>query len=382
MNKSLKSSQKKLNVIIILVFAYLSTAIHAADDGSKLKSLLKQINKVKTDINQKEKQHVSVGQQLENLRKKIKTLEADYRATVKKLKQQKQILAKLNTDQNQQRRKLQDAQKKFSAQIVAAYQITPSNYLQTISNKSSQADSPVFLNYHKYIFTARLEQMHDIKITLQRIESNKQRIRKQAKILENLENKQKKQQGGLMQAQQERSKIFGLLKNEITAQNQKLKELISAKRNLEKLITSLSSRKIVNISPELMTQLCHDFVWPTKGTIAIHFGSPIAQSSWSWSGIIIAAPEGQEVRAVSSGKVVYADWFNGYGLLLIVDHGNGYMSLYGYNNDFRKKLYDEVAAGEVVAIVGKSDYEKSGLYFAIRYNSEPVNPERWCQEHL
>jgi septal ring factor EnvC (AmiA/AmiB activator) len=76
--------------------------------------------------------------------------------------------------------------------------------------------------------------------------------------------------------------------------------------------------------------------------------------------------------------VVYADWFTGYGLLLIIDHGSGYMSLYGHNSNFRKKVNDQVEAGEIVALVGKSGCEEAGLYFAIRYNGRLVNPEQWC----
>ena len=368
---------------MILFIVWLQPIVGAVDNSVQLKSLLQQISKVKTDIKQKEQQQVSVGQQLENLSKKIKILEADYRGTVKKLKLQQQVLTRLNANQSQQRRKLQEIQKKFAAQILAAYQLESPNYLRTVLTKDVTINSTIFLDYHKYIFTARLEQMHGIKKTLQHITDNKQQISKQTKILTGLENKQKKQRRGLIQTQQERSKIIGLLKNELAVQNQKLKELIRAKRNLEKLVSSLSTRKTVgSISAELMTQLCRDFVWPTAGMVIVHFGSPIEQSSWSWSGIIIAAPENQEVRAVAAGEVVYADWFNGYGLLLIVDHGSGYMSLYGYNNDLRKKIYDKVGVGEVIATVGKSDYEKSGLYFAIRYNSKPINPERWCQEKL
>ena len=368
--------------IIILFVVWLQPIVGAVDNGAQLKSLLQQISQVKTDIKNKEKQQVSVSQQLENLSKKIKAYDTDYRVTVKKLKRQQQILTRLNADQNQQQRKLQKIQKQFAAQILAAYQLERPNYLRTVLTKDVKINSTVFLDYHKYIFTARLEQMHGIKKTLQHIANNKQQIKKQTKILVGLENKQKKQRRGLVQTQQERSKIFGSLKNELTVQNQKLKELIRAKRNLEKLVSSLSTRKTVGISSELMTQLCRDFAWPTAGTVVVHFGSPIEQSSWSWSGIIIAAPENQEVRAVAAGEVVYADWFNGYGLLLIIDHGSGYMSLYGYNSDLRKKLHDVVSGGEVIATVGTSDYEKSGLYFAIRYNGKSVNPERWCQGKL
>jgi murein hydrolase activator len=226
---------------------------------------------------------------------------------------------------------------------------------------------------------ARLEKMQNIKRTLARIESNKQQIKKQTKILEKLENKQKQQKQELVQNKKEHSKIFFLLKNNIAAQNEKLTKLIRSKKNLEKLIEHLVPIKEEVITTRLMAQLCQNFIWPTKGDVIIHFGSPIEQSSWSWSGIIIAAPQNQTVRAVSSGKVVYAGWFTGYGLLLIIDHGSGYMSLYGHNDRFSKKVDDKVEAGEIIAFVGKSDGEEPGLYFAIRYNGKPVNPEKWCK---
>lgn len=377
----LKSFYYKKATIIIACLTCLCTPASAASNHVKLKSLLKQITQVKTDIDKKEKQQVSVEQQLKNLKIKIKTLEINYKSTLKNLEKQKNILAKLNHDQTKQQLKLQEVRQKFSAQMRAAYQIEQPNYMKTIFNKEHYINSDLLLAYHRYIFVARLEQMHNIKKTLAQISLNKQQIKKQTKILENLESKQEQQKQELIQTQQEHNKILGSLKNKIAVQNQKLEQLISAKRGLEKLIAQLSRlspRKTVTISPRLMAQLCRHFVWPTKGAIKIHFGSPIEQSSWSWSGIVIVAPENQGVRAISPGRVVYADWFTGYGLLLIIDHGSGYMSLYGHNKGFRKKLNDQVEAGEVVALVGKSGSEDSGLYFAIRYNGKPVDPERWC----
>ena len=367
--------------IVILCFICLCTSVNAASNDVKLKSLLKQITKVKTDINQKEKQQTSVEQQLKNLKIKIKTLEANYRITLKKLKNQKNILIKLNADQSKQQLKLREARQKFSVQMMAAYQVEQPNYFKTVFSKDNRASPELLLAYHRYIFVARLEQMHNIKKTLEQIGLNKQQIKKQTQILEDLEGEQQQQKQELIQTEQERNKILGSLKNKIASQNQKLRQLISAKGGLEKLITRLSRvslRKTASISPKLMGQLCRSFVWPTKGSITIHFGSPIEQSSWSWSGIIIAAPEKQGIHAISSGRVVYADWFTGYGLLLIIDHGSGYMSLYGHNSNFRKKLNDQVEAGEIVAFVGKSGCEEPGLYFAIRYNGRPVNPEKWC----
>lgn len=367
---------------IFLCFICVCVVANAADSKIKLKTILRQITQVQTDINQKEKQQVSVEQQLRKLQVKIKKLEINCQKTIKDLQQQTNILVQLNNDQAKQLSKLQEIRQKFAVQVKAAYQIEQPDYFKTIIYKESYLDSAVFLTYHKYLFTARLKQMHNIKQTVDRIRLNRQQIMKQAKILEDLENKQQQQKQELVQTQLERNAILKELKNKITSQNQRLKQLVSAKKNLEELIARLSvsgMHKAIALSPSLITKLCQDFVWPTTGKVAVHFGSPIEQSSWSWNGIIIAAPEDQIIKAISSGTVVYADWLSGYGLLLIIDHGNGYMSLYGYNNNFRKKLHDRVIAGEIIATVGKSSREESGLYFSVRYNGKPVNPEKWCK---
>jgi septal ring factor EnvC (AmiA/AmiB activator) len=376
----LRDLYKQLITVFLVAF-FFCASVSAASDDAKLKSLRKQITKVKTDISQKQKQQISVEQQLKNLKTKIENLTADYRNTLKKFDRQKSVLKKLKNDQAKQQSKLQDARQKFSAQMLAAYKIERPNYFKNLVNRGHQISPDVLLTYHGYVFIARLEQMHDIKKTLSHINRNKEQIQKQTKILASLESKQYHQRRELRQAQQERSKILGSLKTKIASQSQKLKQLINAKKNLEKLVIRLSPHKALAISSELMTRLCSNFVWPTKGVITTHFGSPVEQSSWSWSGVIISAPENQGVRAISSGKIVYADWFTGYGLLLIIDHGSGYMSLYGHNNDFRKGLNDKVEAGEIVSTVGRSGREDPGLYFAIRYNSKPVNPEKWCKQN-
>jgi Membrane-bound metallopeptidase len=237
----------------------------------------------------------------------------------------------------------------------------------------------LLLAYHKYIFMARLEQMHHINKALERLEQNKRKIKLQTKELERLESKQQKQKLELEKTKQEYSQALSMLKGKIAIQSKKLKQLLMAKRNLERLIDSLTTHKVVAMSQESKTRACRNFVWPTKGVVVTRFGSSIEQSSWKWNGLVIRAPENQDIYAISPGKIVYADWLAGYGLLLIIDHGNGYMSLYGHNNRFRKKLNASVKAGEVIAAVGKSGSEEHQLYFAIRYNGKPIDPEKWCR---
>ena len=365
-------------IVLFSCFAFLHVLASAEDNTTKLKSLDNQITKVKTDLTQKEQQHTSVKQKLNNLKKKIMLLEADYRSTEKKLKRQKEVLGKLTKDQARQQSKLKEAQNKLSDQINLAYQIEGPNYFKNFFEEK-KVNSGLFLDYHKYVFVARLAQMHDINKTLENLRRNRDKIKQQTKDLEKLESKQQQQKLELEKTKQEQNEVLSSLKNKITTQNKKLKQLLVAKRNLERLVDTLVPRMAGAMSSESKTKVCRNFVWPTKGRIITHFGSPIEQSSWKWNGVVISATENQDIYAISPGKVVYADWLAGYGLLLIIDHGSGYMSLYGHNSSFRKRLNASVEAGEVVAAVGKSGCEEPELYFAIRYNGKPIDPEKWCR---
>ena len=374
----------RLGYCCLLVGIWLIVAIgvaQAASHKAKLTGLINQIASVKSDLHQKAKQQVSVEQQLKNLQLRIKTLEANGARLAKKLQQQKNLLLALNNKQIKEQAHLQEIRQQFSAQMQHAYKIASANQIKTIFAATKPTNPELILTYHKYICAARLEHMQHVKYTLRIIGENKQQIKQQTKVLQELELGQQQQKQELVKAQQEYHKTLGLLKNKIQSQSQRLIKLIKAKQDLEKLIERLNKLSMQARSGQVPshTKICKNFVWPTKGSIKVHFGSAIEQSSWSMSGVVIRAPAGQAVRAMSAGKVVYADWFNGYGLLLIIDHGNGYMSLYGHNKGFSRKLHDRVAAGEVVAAVGSSDSPETGLYFAIRYNGKPVNPESWCK---
>jgi septal ring factor EnvC (AmiA/AmiB activator) len=118
--------------------------------------------------------------------------------------------------------------------------------------------------------------------------------------------------------------------------------------------------------------------WPVRGRLAQKFGSP--RTEGVWDGVLIDAPEGMEIKAVTQGKVVYAEWMRGYGLLIIVDHGHGYMTLYAFNQSLYKKMGDTVEAGDVIASVGQSGgRSQSGLYFGIRKKGVPIDPLEWCR---
>ena len=117
---------------------------------------------------------------------------------------------------------------------------------------------------------------------------------------------------------------------------------------------------------------------PVRGELGNRFGSPRIDGGVTWKGVFIAARAGEDVRAVADGRVVFADWLRGFGNLLIVDHGDAYMSLYGNNESLYKRVGDEIRGGEAVAAVGASGGNAdSGLYFELRYQGRPLDPLDW-----
>ncbi|MDR1012584.1 MAG: peptidoglycan DD-metalloendopeptidase family protein [Coxiellaceae bacterium] len=365
--------------IIIGIMMFLSTCfpplVFGNNNANELDSVLYQINNIKNDIAQKRKQQSSVKQQLNILRKKISLLEVSYKKTIENLQNQRKILIKLSGEQLYKQNELKKVQNKLTDQIRLMYLIQQDQYLKIIVMGNEAITPRVISTYHEYVFMAHFSEMHDIREAFENLEQNKIKIKLETLNLEKIKKKQVIQKQELSKVREEHKKILNLLQNNIASQNKRLNNLLLAKRNLEELISRIIPRTKVAAPVSSHVWSHKSFIWPTPGVIITHFGNSIEQSSWRWNGIIIRAPEGQEVRAISSGRIIYAGWLSGYGALLIIDHGNGYMSLYGYNKSCFKKLNDKVYSGEVISTVGKSDSDEPGLYFAIRYHGKPINPE-------
>jgi septal ring factor EnvC (AmiA/AmiB activator) len=135
----------------------------------------------------------------------------------------------------------------------------------------------------------------------------------------------------------------------------------------------------LDLSHIAFTSLQGKLSWPTAGKVLTHFGAELGDSNLKYNGVLIQAPAGQPIHAIYAGRVIFANWLQGLGLLLIIDHGNGYMSLYGHNAALYKKVGDSVKPNDLIASVGDSGVPGPiGLYFEIRHNGQPVNPDAWC----
>jgi septal ring factor EnvC (AmiA/AmiB activator) len=176
--------------------------------------------------------------------------------------------------------------------------------------------------------------------------------------------------------------LLAALEREIGAKDRRLKALVEDEARLQRVLATLR-RALADLprgfdaEKPFPTQRGH-LPWPASGSVKAAFGARRGVGELKWNGILIAAPEGRAVHAVHRGRVAFADWLRGFGLLMIVDHGDGYMSLYGHNQHLLKEVGEWVEAGEAVASVGASGGRaESGLYFEIRHDGRPVDPVRW-----
>jgi len=181
-------------------------------------------------------------------------------------------------------------------------------------------------------------------------------------------------------AQASRQTLLASLKAKIADESSQIDRLAAEERDLARLIAELTSilSDYPITSEEQFSTLKGKLTWPIAGNLIHDFGQPRAGGKVKWNGVVLGAPRGREVRAIYHGRVVFADWLAGMGLLVIVDHGESYLTLYGYNETTLKTAGDWVAPGDVIATVGDSGgQQQTGLYFEVRKGTQPQNPRQW-----
>lgn len=181
-------------------------------------------------------------------------------------------------------------------------------------------------------------------------------------------------------AQKKRKQLLVSLNAQLEREGTTIERLAAEEKDLARLIAELTSilSDYPITSEEPFSTLKGRLTWPIAGRLLHDFGQPRAGGELKWNGVVLAAPRGREVRTIYHGRVVFADWLAGMGLLIIIDHGEGYMSLYGYNETILKSTGDWVAPGDAIGTVGESGGQpQAGLYFELRKGIRPINPRQW-----
>jgi septal ring factor EnvC (AmiA/AmiB activator) len=240
------------------------------------------------------------------------------------------------------------------------------------------------LAYHEYFVRARVERVTASARKLQNTALIAENTRLETEKLLALEVEQTSIVGEIEHLRSERQLTLATLHEEISERDEALNSLRASKRELEKLLYSLPPDPNTGAgaggAQSALGGLRGKLPWPTPGKVINNFTAADAEvSGLRHHGVYIEAVAGSPVRAISAGRVRFADWFQGFGLLVILDHGEGYLSLYGHNQSLNTKVGVTIAAGEQIASVGDSGGQRaSGLYFGIRHNGEPEDPAKWC----
>jgi septal ring factor EnvC (AmiA/AmiB activator) len=372
---------KKLALIIGLLGVICIQTYAADSSSSSLNSLQSKIKDVQSYLTLQQSKRSHYEQQLKQSEVKSSELARLLQKTSKSLKEQKTNLRELENHQREYEEELSAHQHLLLDQLKASYGLTQDSYLKLLLNQQDPEKTSRNVQYYRYIQQSRLDTMNELKSLLNKIHSNQEQIKIENIELSDLKMQQQQEQMKLNIVQQDRKQTIQLLNNDIKTKNQKLKELLENKRRLEKTVNHLNEK-----TPQFITHgknfsaMKGQLSWPTHGHIIQAYGSAIENSELHATGVLIAAPLDQAVYAIAPGKVIFAKWMTGYGLLLIIDHGNHYLSLYGRNHTLFKQEGDVVKAGEQIASVGSTGgFQTNSLYFALRHNADPLNPNAWMK---
>jgi septal ring factor EnvC (AmiA/AmiB activator) len=287
--------------------------------------------------------------------------------------------AALAQEQHRHEADLASARQNLATELRAAYLIGAEEPLKLLLNQQDPARAGRLFVYYSYFGRARAQQIDRVNAELGEIGRLDQALATEEAHLQELEGERHAQLSALEAARQQRSQVLANLQTEARNRVQSLERLKRQKAGLEKLLHDLE-RAVPSYpanGPDAFARLRGTLAWPVSGRVLARFGDTRA-GGIKWDGLRIATERGSPVRAVSDGRVIYADWLAGLGLLAIVDHGSGYLSLYGHNERLLKAAGDHVAAGEPLAAAGDSGGEDSPeLYFEIRRAGKPIDPRPW-----
>jgi murein hydrolase activator len=291
--------------------------------------------------------------------------------------------AALAAEKKQREEDLARERGSLAGQLRAAYMIGREEPLKLLLNQKDPERAGRMFAYYGYFGRARARQIHQIADNVQSLRQLDTQLEQEDGKLAELEKIQRAQLAGLEGARAHRSVVLASLEAESHTRAESLERLRGQQAGLEKLLKEL--RQALEKYPvETNAEFGRSrgrLAWPVSGRLVARFGETRA-GGVKWDGVLVATDRGAPVRAVYPGRVIYADWLPGLGLLTIVDHGDGYMSLYGHNERLYKAVGERVAAGDEIASAGDSGgTTRPELYFEIRKGGRPLDPRPWFKQN-
>ncbi len=350
---------------------------------SELKELRRDIDRIQRDISSATTRRDKLQAQLKSAEVKLGELRRDASRTQQAIRDGKKELESLEVQQAGLERSRDQQKARIGTEMKAAWQMGQQGQVKVLLNQESPHTVARVMEYYRYFFEARNKLLLQYRDTLDELQTVETEIADKLGEMEAREQTLARQRQQLVTARESRTLAVANLNKSIREGGQQLRQKERDRQELEKLLAAIEEAVINLEVPEnfqAFRSAKGKMPWPVKGKPSNRFGKPRNEGKMRWQGVTIPAKEGTEVRAIHHGRVVYADWLRGSGLLLIIDHGDGYMSLYAHNQSLLRDVGEWVSAGAPVSTVGDSGgLERAALYFEIRHQGKPTDPSRWCR---
>lgn len=369
-------------LLIVCFFTHPGLARDKEEEQKKLEVLKSRIKTLQQELQDRDHNRDQQSQALRNTEVSAGNLRKQIHTTEQQLKTLQQQLAELDQRRGVLQQSKKDQEKLIGQHINAAYRLGREEHIKLLLNEQEPARFNRLLKYHDYFLQARADKVKtylDTMAELAEVESaTAEKEQQQLAHRDRLKNNQR----DLNHQIQQRKLTLSKLDKAISNDRQRLDKLERERKALEQVIKTLEQTIAELALPnntEPFARRQGKLDWPVKGRLKQRFGSP-RKADIRWNGWLLSARAGSPVQAVHHGRVVFSDYLRGHGLLLIIDHGDGYMSLYAHNQVLLKDTGDWVQTGETIARVGNSGgLSDSALYFEIRKNSRPRNPSKWLK---
>ncbi len=363
-------------VAILILLLSAATGLSAAEGAPerKLQQVQEKIDALQSHLEGIRGRRDAEQRRLRAVEKRIGRLSSSLRILKRKQQRQRVRLTALGRELESQNRMIAQQRGALALQLRTAYMTGRQEYLKMFLNQQEPQKLGRVLTYYRYFTQARNARIDQLRSAIEKTHRLSTQLTEERRRLARVAERYADQKRELEQSRQARGKLLTALKRAFRKGRGRLEQLRQDEQRLTELLSRMKQAQ--KAAPPFGNG--GQLPWPVEGAILAGFGTP-RTAELRWKGVLIAAAEGEPVQAIAAGKVVFADWLRGYGLLVIIDHGGGYMSLYGHNQSLQKETGSRVTQGEVISTVGNSGgNERAGLYFEIRHNGEPVDPMRWC----
>jgi septal ring factor EnvC (AmiA/AmiB activator) len=354
------------------------------DEEQQLAALIANINTIQQELESAREERSGIWRQVQDNEQSIAALQTRINATSQRINEEQAHLAVLREQSGSLQQSIQTQQKLLATYIKSAWQNGQQEYLKLLLNLQDPVGSARMLRYYAAFSQARAEKISQFESALAELARLERDIDTSREALLTEQQQLQQEQTQLQAQQTERQQILDELDSTLAARGEELERLEFERVEVEILLEELR-RAVTELRPpqgadQPFATMKGQLDWPLQGRLTNRFGARHELGDLTWEGINIEAAGGTSVRAIHPGRVVFSGWFGNSGLLLIIDHGDGYMSLYAHNQALGKTVGDWVSAGEAIASAGNTGGQKqSGLYFEIRKDGKAENPVNWLK---